>query len=59
MLSEDAKLVIDFVEECRSQLNIKDKLHYKLEDMYSTLYHLQDLLKDDKEKTEVFLKFKA
>ncbi|MFR4478214.1 MAG: hypothetical protein ACLUBL_03610 [Fusobacterium sp.] len=59
MLSEDAKLVIDFMEECRSQLNIKDELHYKLEDMYSTLYHLQDLLKDDKEKTEVFLKLET
>lgn len=59
MLSEDAKLVIDFVEECRSQLTIKDELHYKLEDMYSTLYHLQDLLKDDEEKTKVFLKLET
>lgn len=59
MLSEDAKLVIDFVEECRSQLTLKDELHYKLEDMYSTLYHLQDLLKDDKEKTKVFLKLET
>ena len=43
MLSEDAKLVIDFVEECRSQGAIKDELYTKVEEMYSALYQLEDL----------------
>ena len=48
MLSEDAKLVIDFVEECRSQGTIKDELYTKVEEMYSALYQLEDLIKGNK-----------
>lgn len=50
MLSEDAKLVVEFVEECRIQGTIKDELYNKLEDMYSVFYHLEDLAKESKEK---------
>lgn len=59
MLSDDAKLVIDFLEECRTQLTIKDELHSKTEEMYSTLYLLQDMLKGDEEKSKVFLKLET
>ena len=59
MLSEDAKLVIDFVEECRSQGAIKDELYTKVEEMYSALYQLEDLIKGNKEQTEVFLKLET
>lgn len=59
MLSEDAKLVIDFVEECRSQGTIKDELYTKVEEMYSALYQLEDLIKGNKEQTEVFLKLET
>lgn len=59
MLSDDAKLVIDFLEECRTQLTIKDELHSKTEEMYSTLYLLQDMLKGDEEKSKVFIKLET
>ncbi|WP_294655540.1 hypothetical protein [uncultured Fusobacterium sp.] len=59
MLSEDAKLVIDFMEECRSQGTIKDELYTKVEEMYSALYQLEDLIKGNKEQTEVFLKLET
>lgn len=59
MLSEDAKLVIDFVEDCRSQGTIKDELYTKVEEMYSALYQLEDLIKGNKEQTEVFLKLET
>lgn len=59
MLSDDAKLVIDFLEECRTQLTIKDELHSKTEEMYSTLYLLQDMLKGDEEKSNVFIKLET
>lgn len=56
MLTDDAKLVLNFIEECRTQGNIKDELFYKLEEMYSALYQIQDFLIKDKEKMRTFIK---
>lgn len=56
MLTDDAKLVLNFIEECRTQRNIKDELFYKLEEMYSALYQIQDFLIKDKEKMRTFIK---
>ena len=54
MLSENAKLVIGFIEECRNQLMMKDELHEKQEEMYKALYEIEDILKEMK-KAEKYL----
>lgn len=59
MLSDDAKIVIEFLDECRNQLALKDPLHEKLEAMYSSLYQLEYLLRGDKDKMKVFLELET
>lgn len=59
MLNDDAKMVINFLEECRTQLTIKDELHSKTEEMYSTLYLLQDMIKGDEVKSKTFIKLES
>ena len=54
MLSENAKLVIDFIEECRCQLMMKDDYHNTVENMYTKLYQVQDLLKTTEEGKKLF-----
>ena len=55
MLTENAKLVIEFVEECRSQLMVKDELHETQEEMYKTLYRAEEILKQSEEGKQLFL----
>ena len=45
MLSSQAKIVLDFIEECRSQLMMKDEYHEVSEKMYSKLYEIEGFLK--------------
>ena len=45
MLSDEAKIVLDFIEECRSQLMMKDEYHEVSEKMYSKLYEIEGFLK--------------
>lgn len=54
MLTENAKLVIEFVEECRSQLMVKDELHETQEEMYKTLYRAEEILKQSEEGKQLF-----
>ncbi|WP_317368896.1 hypothetical protein [uncultured Tyzzerella sp.] len=54
MLTENAKLVIEFVEECRSQLMVKDELHETQEEMYKTLYRAEEILKQSEEGKKLF-----
>ena len=54
MLSEKASLVLDFIEECRNKLMIKDDYHNTVENMYTKLYQVQDLLKTTEEGKKLF-----
>ncbi|MBR8701660.1 hypothetical protein IX317_001666 [Fusobacterium sp. DD29] len=54
MLSEDAGLILDFIEECRTQLMTKDDYHEATEKMYKKLYEIQDVLKGTKEGEKLF-----
>lgn len=54
MLTENAKLVIDFIEECRIQMTLKDELFKKQEEMYKRFYKLEDFLKGNKEGEKIF-----
>lgn len=56
MLSENAKLVISFIEECRCQLMTKDELHETQEEMYEALYEIEDLLKGNEKGIKIFVK---
>lgn len=42
MLSDDAKMVIEFIDECRGTLMIKDDLHIKMESMYDILHKAEE-----------------
>lgn len=59
MLSENAKLVIGFIEECRNQLMMKDELHEKQEKMYEALYEIEDLLKENEKGKKVFINLES
>ncbi len=59
MLTENAKLVIEFVEECRSQLMVKDELHETQEEMYKTLYRTEEILKQSEEGKQLFLSLES
>lgn len=59
MLTENAKLVIEFVEECRSQLMVKDELHETQEEMYKTLYRAEEILKQSEEGKQLFLSLES
>lgn len=59
MLSENAKLVIDFIEECRCQLMMKDELHEKQEEMYKALYEIEDILKENEKGRKVFIELES
>lgn len=59
MLTENAKLVIEFVEECRSQLMVKDELHETQEEMYKTLYKIEDILKENEKGRKVFVELES
>ena len=59
MLTENAKLVIEFVEECRSQLMVKDELHETQEEMYKTLDRTEEILKQSEEGKQLFLSLES
>ena len=59
MLSENAKLVIDFIEECRCQLMMKDELHEKQEEMYKALYEIEDILKENEKGRKIFVELES
>lgn len=59
MLSENAKLVIDFIEECRHRLMMKDELHEKQEEMYTTLYKAEEILKKSEEGKKIFFELES
>lgn len=59
MLSENAKLVIGFIEECRNQLMMKDELHEKQEKMYEALYEIEDILKENEKGKKVFVELES
>ena len=57
MLSSQAKIVLDFIEECRSQLMMKDEYHEVSEKMYSKLYEIEGFLKTTDEGKKLFTEF--
>ena len=57
MLSVKAKIVLDFIEECRSRLMIKDEYHEVSEKMYSKLYEIEGFLKTTDEGKKLFTEF--
>ncbi len=57
MLSDEAKIVLDFIEECRSQLMMKDEYHEVSEKMYSKLYEIEGFLKTTDEGKKLFTEF--
>lgn len=57
MLSENASLILDFIEECRSQLMMKDEYHELSEKMYSKLYQVEYILKTTDEGKKLFAEF--
>lgn len=59
MLSENAKLVIGFIEECRNQLMMKDELHEKQEKLYDTLYKIEDILKENEKGKKIFVELES
>ena len=57
MLSNEAKIVLDFIEECRSQLMMKDEFHQVSEKMFSKLYEIEEFLKTTDEGKKLFTEF--
>ena len=57
MLSNEAKIVLDFIEECRSQLMMKDEFHQVSEKMFSKLYEIEGFLKTTDEGKKLFTEF--
>lgn len=57
MLSNEAKIVLDFIEECRSQLMMKDEFHQVSEEMFSKLYEIEGFLKTTDEGKKLFTEF--
>lgn len=55
MLSDDAKMVMEFLEECRNQLALKDDFHFKKEEMYKTLWKVEEFLSKFSEGKELYL----
>ena len=56
MLS-DEKLILDFIEECRSHQMIKDDYHEVSEKMLTKLYQIEDVLKTTDEGRKLFTEF--
>lgn len=55
MLSDDAKLVVDFLEECRNTLSLQDDFHFKQEEMSRTLQKVGELLSQTPKGRELFI----
>ncbi|MEG9320437.1 hypothetical protein [Fusobacterium varium] len=55
MLSDDAKLVMDFIEECRNQLALKDDFHFKNEEMHKVLWKVREFLGRFTDGDELYL----